>query len=336
MDNRNVSWSEIQAWCTCRQKWYWAYEVGVVPKRVERAPSVGSCGHVAVAALLRGEDWTEAVTAWLKRELEKRELFDEEIAERRAVADLVTGIMPRYLECYREENFDPVLVECKFEIPIRGVGLKLIGYWDAIVRGRDGKLWLLEHKFPQQRFRSDEDLELDGQIGVYQYAAHRLGYPVVGTVYNQLMARLPAEPKQNKDGSLSRAAVYTDWLTYREALVRAGLDPAGYAEMEGKLADFKFFQRNHIYRPLIEVRLFTRDMERRIWTMRGAKKHIYRSESFIVCGRCPYRELCLESVKGRDTEYIIREQFDAKKSREEEENGNQTEPEGARPTEPAA
>jgi hypothetical protein len=67
-------------------------------------------------------------------------------------------------------------------------------------------------------------------------------------------------------------------------------------------------------------------MERRIWDMRKSYKHIYRSESFLVCGRCPYRELCLESVKGGDTGYIIENQFEAKKSREEEENGNQIEP----------
>jgi len=330
-ETKNVSWSEISAWCTCRQRWHWAYEVGIVPKRVERAPSVGSCGHVAIAALLRGEDWGAAVTAWLKRELEKKDMFDEEIQERQAVADLIRGIIPRYLKAY-PDTFVPVLVEAKFEIPIRGIRARLIGYWDGIVKGRDGKLWLLEHKFPQQRFRSEEDLELDGQIGVYQYAAHRLGYPVVGTIYNQLMARLPAEPKLNKDGTVSRARVYTDWPAYREFLVKQGQDPADYREMENKLADFTFFQRSHVYRPLIEVRLFTRDMERRIWDMRSTHKHIYRSESFIVCGRCPYRELCLESVKGGDIEYIIKEQFEPKKSREEEINGNQQDPEGADPT----
>lgn len=319
MENRNVSWSEIQAWCTCRMRWHWSYEVGIVPKRVERAPSVGSCGHAAVAAILRGEDWKRAVSTWLERELHKRPLFDEEIAERVSVADLVMGIMPRYLNNYQDE-FEPVLVEHRFEIPIRGIGAKLIGYWDGIVRGKDGKLWLLEHKYPQQRFRSAEDLELDGQIGVYQYAAHRLGYKVIGTIYNQLLARVPAEPKVNKDGTLSRARVCTDWQTYRDFAVKQGQDPVEYAEMEAKLADFRFFQRDHIYRPLIEVRLFTRDMERRIWDMRSSKKHIYRSESFIVCGRCPYRELCLESVKGGDTEYIIANQYEAKKSREEEES----------------
>lgn len=315
--NRNVSWSEIQTWCACRMKWHWTYEVGIVPKRVERAPSVGSCGHVAIAAMLRDEDWTLAVGNWLKQEFDKRPLFDEEKAERMEVAELILKIMPRYLNQY-QDSFEPVLVEHRFEIPIRGIRNRLVGYWDAVVRGKDGHLWLLEHKFPQRQFRTDENLDLDGQIGTYQYAAHRLGYPVVGTIYNQLLARLPAIPKINKDGSVSRAAVYTDWQTYRDFVVKRKLNPDDYKEMGGKLIDFRFFQRSHVYRPLIEIRLFARDMERRIWDMQRSKKHIYRSESHITCGRCSYRELCLESMKEGDTEYIIENQFEPKISRKEE------------------
>ena len=315
--NKNTSWSEIQVWCACRMKWHWLYEVGIVPKRIERAPSVGSCGHAAIAAVLRGQSWMRAVNNWLNQELGRRQFFEEEVVEIQAVVDLIRGIMPRYLDNYKDE-FESVLVEQKFEIPIRGIKNRLIGYWDAIVRGKDGHLWLLEHKFPQQRFRNDENLELDGQIGTYQYAARRLGYPIVGTIFNQILGRLPAIPKTNKDGSVSKAAVYTDWQTYRNFIVEKKLDPNDYQEMEGKLVDFKFFQRNYIYRPLIETRLFARDMERRIWDMQKSRKHIYRSESFITCGMCPYRELCLESLKGGDIEYIIENQFEPKISRKEE------------------
>lgn len=317
---RNVSWSEIQTWCACRMKWRWAYEVNIVPKRFKWAPSVGSCGHVAIAAFLQGKDWAQAVEHWLEKEITRKALFDEEIDEYRKAADLILGIVPRYIESYRDD-FRPVLVEHKFEIPVRGTKMKLIGYWDAIVMDRDGHLWLLEHKFPKQ-FRSDNDLDLDGQIGVYQYAARRLGYPIVGTIYNQLLNRLPAIPEINKDGSVSRkAAIYTDWKTYSDFVVSQGLNPDDYREMEDKLTGrYAFFQRNYIYRPLIETRLFARDMERRIWDMRKSKKHVYRSEFFIICGWCPYRELCLESLKGGDIDHIIENDFEQKTSREEKQN----------------
>lgn len=319
---QNTSWSEIQTWCTCRMKWHWVYEVGIVPKRIERAPSVGSCGHIAIAAILQGKDWKQAVNFWVNRELLRRPLFDEEEAEIQAVADLIRAIIPRYLNQY-QDSFEPVLVEHKFEIPIRGIRNRLVGYWDAIVQGKDGHLWLLEHKFPQKRFRTEDNLDLDGQIGTYQYAAHRLGYPIVGTIYNQILGRLPAVPKLNKDGSVSRAAVYTDWQTYHDFVIKQKLNPDDYKEMGGKLIDFMFFQRNHIYRSLTETRLFARDMERRIWDMQRSKKHIYRSESFITCGMCSYRELCLESMKGGDTKYIIENEFESKTPRKEVNNQNE-------------
>lgn len=313
-----VSWSEIQKWCTCRQKWYWNYFIGVVPKRVERAPSVGSCGHAAEAAILRGEDWNQAVDEWREKELGKRDMFDEEIEEYDQIVELVKGIIPRYLERY-QDNWEPVLVEKKFDIGISGVKLRLIGYWDAIVRSEDGYLWLLEHKFPKQ-FRTEDQLLLDGQIGTYQYAAHRCGYPVIGTVYNQLLARLPAVPNINKDGSVSRAKVYTDWETYKRTVEQQGLNPADYAEMQDKLADFEFFKRFYIYRSETEIKKFARDMERRIWDMRKTKKHIYKSESHITCNSCSYKELCLEQLKGGDVDYLIEMNFEPKQQREEEEH----------------
>jgi len=318
MERNTVSWSEISTWCECRQKWYWTYEVGIVPKRVERAPSIGSCGHVAIAAILRGEDWKQAIDKWRKEEINKRPMFDEEIEEYDEIVKLVKGIIPRYLEHY-QDTWEPVLVEHRFEIPVPGTSLKLIGYWDAIVKSDDGHLWLLEHKFPQQ-FRTEEQVELDGQIGVYQHAAHRLGYPVIGTVYNQLLARLPAIPNINKDGSVSKARIYTDWKTYKSIVEAQGLNPADYEDMKEKLQSFEFFKRFYIYRSKTEIKLFAEDVQRRIWDMRKVKKHIYRSESHITCGRCPYRELCLEQLKGGDVEHIIEMNFEPKSdlSRKEE------------------
>lgn len=316
----NISWSEIQAWCTCRQKWYWGYGRKIVTKKIQEAPSVGSCGHAAIAAYRRGKDWKEAVDNWLSSEIERRgEMFDEEIEAFQDMAELIRNIMPRYIEQYQVEdaNFTTVKVEERFEVPVAGTKIKLIGYWDELLMDRDGFYWLRENKFPRQRFRSEEDLELDGQVGTYQWAANRLGYQIVGTIFDQILAKLPAIPKTNKDGSLSRAKVATDWTTYEKTVRENGLDPVDYMEMQDKLADLKFFDRKYIYRPPVEVKLFAQDMRRRIWDVRKTKKHIYRNESAINCGWCSYRELCLELVKGGDIEEIIEMQYEPKLSREE-------------------
>lgn len=311
-----VSWSQIRTWTTCRQKWYWLYRVGIVPKRMRRAPSIGSCGHVALAAVTAGTDWEAAVDAWLQEELAKP-MFDEEVEEYHKVADLVRGIIPRYIAHY-QDTFEPVVVERRFDIPVSGVKTRLVGYWDAIVKDRDGKLWLKENKMPQHGFRTYEDLILDGQIGVYQWAARRSGFPVVGTIFDQLLAKLPAEPSVNKDGSLSRAKVYTDWETYKARLLERGLDPANYAEMEDKLSGFEFFKRDYIYRPPSEVKQFTEGMQQKVWELSATRKRIYRCDSFINCSGCDYRELCIEQAKGRDVQDLIEMSFEPRQPRKEE------------------
>lgn len=319
-----LSWSQVRTWTACRQKWAWLYEVGIVPKKVRRAPSIGSCGHEALAAIVRGDDWEAAVDKWLADEVASRGLWDEEVEEYRQVADLVRALIPRYQNYYRD-TFQPVAVEQKFEVPISGLSTRLIGYWDAIVRDRDGALWLMENKMPQRQFRNPEDLLLDGQVGIYQWSAHRSGYPVVGTIYNQILARLPAEPSVNRDGSLSRARIYSDWETYKACVVAQGLDPADYAEMEDKLSGFEFFRRDYIYRPLQEVRLFSRDLQRKAWDMARTKKHIYRTDSYMTCSMCDYRELCVESAKGRDVSDLIEAGFEPKQNRREEQDENPAE-----------
>ena len=309
-------------------KHYWQYQyehpranngrLGIEKRKGDRAPSVGSCGHEAVSAFIKEEDWEKAVDNWFEREIALRPLFDEEIEEYREVTRLVKNIIPRYLDKYKDEKFKPVAVEQELMLPLPGASNTYLRvYIDAIMEDNTGHLWLWEHKFPQKVFRDEDSVELDGQIGTYQYAAHKNGYNVIGTVYNQLLARLPSIPKTNKDGSLSRAKIYTDWDTYSKAVLDEGKDPADYLEMQEKLQDFEFFKRYYIYRSLKEVKLFARDMQRRIWDLKKKKNHIYMSESAINCRGCSFKELCLERVQGGDVEYLVTLDYIPKLSREE-------------------
>lgn len=316
-----VSWSEINAWCTCRMKWYWNYDVRIVKRRESLAPSLGSCGHAGLAAFFQGEDWEQAVMDWADQEIGKRmPIFDEQIEEIWQIARDMLGVLARYFKAYPYDNFEILEVEKKFSFPLPGYkNLNLIGYWDLIVKDETGAVWLMEHKFPKAQFRDEEQVELDGQIGVYQYAARKLGYPVVGTIYNQILAKLPSIPAQNKNGSMSRQKIKTDWETYRECLLEAGLDPTEYYDMKDKLADQEFFKRFPIYRGDTEIRLFARDFERRVWDLKKKKgRHIYMSESMINCRGCSYKQLCLERIAGGDVKYLIEEEFMAKPKREEE------------------
>jgi len=288
-------------------------------KRLRRAPSIGRLGHIGLAAQLKGEPYAKAIHDFVENDIAERDLFDEEIEEYREMKDLATALVARYLGRWGD-TWEPLTVEDRFEIPIRGLKAKLRGYLDAIVKDENDRIWLVERKFPQNQFRTEEDILLDGQLGVYQYAAIKLGYEVCGIIYDQILAKLPKEPKINKDGTISKARVRTDWETYKAKVIEQGLDPKDYIDMKPKLEDFEFFKRYQIYRPEGEIKAFARDMERRIWDMRRKKKHIYMAENSIMCGMCDYKELCVEQLKGGDIEWVIEKDFEYK----EDTNGETT------------
>jgi hypothetical protein len=280
-------------------RWFWRYKMNLEPKRLSFAPSVGSCGHAAMAAFLQGKDWRKAAEQWAEDQIKKAtdaEMFNEP-SSFLDMADLIIQVMDRWTAQDPFKGLTFLHVEKKFSIPVCGLKVKLIGFWDAIAQDEDGDLWLVEHKFPQKTFRSEEDLEMDGQIGTYQWAALRSGIHIRGTLFNQILARIPAKPEVNKNGTLSRTKVYTDWETYKAAVVEAGQDPLDYMDMQAKLADVKFVQRDAIFRDDAEVRAFARDFERGVWDIPSAR-HFYMCESRVNCQSCSFRELCVERLKG--------------------------------------
>lgn len=311
-----ISYSEIQTWSTCRQRWHWQYERSIEARNSSPTPTAGSCAHEALRAWMTGDDWRETISLWLAREMLLRNLLPEEGNVYRQIAHDVALIMTRYTTEYARD-FEPVVVEQEFEVRIPKTNLYLKGFWDAIVRDGNGHLWLMEHKFVGQ-FRSEDDIDLDAQIGIYQFAALASGYNVKGIIYNQLANKPPQRPKLNTNGTMSRADIRCDWETYRQALIEYRLDPAEYAEMAIKLRDKVFVKRFFRWRSPQEVQFFIGDLAKRIWDIRRKKKHIYMSESRLHCRSCPYRELCLEKVRGRDVEPIIELQFTGRRSRRDQ------------------
>ena len=313
-----ISFSEINAWSVCRKKWEFLYVKKIAPKKSRRVPMFGSCGHEGLKALHKGLSYKKAINKWVEKRIAEEDWFEEEIADIRLIGDQAYNILRRYEEIFKESNWKIVEAEERFEIPVAGLTIKLIGYSDLIIEDETGKKWVVEDKFPSVSFKTEEDVELNAQLGIYHYAALRRGYNVVGLIYDQLIQKIPAIPSINKNGSISKAEIYTNWETYKATVEQQGLDSADYLEMKNKLAGKEFFKRFHIYRSKQEVRLFMRDVERRIWSIVKKKKHIYRSEGFLACPMCPYKELCLSELRGHDTEFLIAENFEPKKHREEE------------------
>lgn len=307
-----VSFSEILTWKTCRMRWFWSYHLNLAPITAKRPLSVGRMGHVGLAAYLQGEDWNAAIDKEAEEAI--KHMFQEDAEQLLQWRDTSKQLVTRYAQHYVNDRFKVLHVEVPFELKPRGLrNNRWIGYIDTILQDESGDNWLVEHKFPEQQFRSEEDMDLSTQIGMYQYIADRLGIKVIGTIYNQILAKLPATPKINMNGSISRSEIYCDWETYADFVVANGGMSTDYiADMFPKLAGKEFFRRHFIYRPKTQVALYREELEAVTWSLIAKRKHIFMSDNAINCRGCSYKELCMEKARGRDPQNMIDSMYQQK------------------------
>jgi hypothetical protein len=299
-----ISFTEISTYKTCRLKHHWRYDRNLEPNRYEPRLTMGTLCHAGIESALRNQgDVAAGVNRAYIDFCSGRDLFDEEKEELLKQTELATDVVCRYMN---ETSLPgrPIVVEHPFELRIPGTRNKIAGRFDAILRSPDG-VWLAEWKFPT-RFRTEEDIQLSTQLAIYQWAAIRCGYPVVGILYNQILPKLPAIPNQNKNGTTSRKEIMTDWETYARTVAERGDIPANYEEeMRPKLANKEFSKTYRIYRSPEQVEHYVRELVDVSRDIANPKRRLYACESSISCGACAYREICLEKARGRDEEQII-------------------------------
>jgi hypothetical protein len=200
-------------------------------------------------------------------------------------------------------NFYPrwtrvVGTEVKLRAKLDQWSVPLVSHLDGIVE-HEGSLWGLERKWVNGQFRTDAMLELDGQTLAYTVNARANGYLIKGIIYDQINLP-PKPPKQNKDGSMSRVKA-GDWRTYRKELLRVGLDPADYTDMEESLPYTSEFKRNYFDHTEEALKRYAvTELTRKIRAVSSPDPQVLMCEDRIRCSSCRYRDLCLASLCGYD------------------------------------
>lgn len=129
--------------------------------------------------------------------------------------------MIRLYDSYWSEPFEVLAVEREFDCdlvnPLTGRPsrtVRLAGKLDVVVRTRDGRVLVVEHKTSSQDISSGSDywktLQLDNQISAYFVGAKSLGFDVEGCLYDVLgkpaqrpyKATPEADRKYTKAGAL--------------------------------------------------------------------------------------------------------------------------------------
>lgn len=192
--------------------------------------------------------------------------------------------------------------------------VKRTGTLDWVARDTEtGHVWLIDHKFRKALIDDDEYDDPNSQAAGYQYLLGQRGLVLNGTATAQIRAAVPKVPTVNKgkgahQGKMTRSPRSTDWHTYRQACLDAGLDPADYGDVEVRLKPFERLTFN--YRSPMEVMKMWEESRSIAAAMAETEDDKpYRSMSPHKCRGCEYREPCLEELRGGDVDVLLKTLF---------------------------
>lgn len=305
----SVSASEIAVWKQCRQKWYWQYLLRLEPSVTHTKLAQGTMAHAGIAAALAGTSIGEAVA---ESAIDLKRFFPISV-DGEDFGDYGAGEIDTVASCVekwdRESNLRErklVSSELKWEVPARDgrrsmPGVTWNGRMDGILHigGYGTELWGLETKYVGQ-FRSEQSVELSSQLAMYLLFMREQYSDDPKLIYLQILNKVPAIPSVNKTGGMSRSPINTDWETYRKAIVANGYEPQDYLDIQEKLSTKRFWKEQVVTRPparLAEERSALYDVSVEIMAKR---KRVYMCDSPFLCTSCQFRDLCLETVRGRD------------------------------------
>jgi len=207
-----------------------------------------------------------------------------------------------------EQKFSMPLMVDGEEVP----GVMVHGRMDGVIRDQEERLWVLEHKTAAQ-IRERHHLLMDEQPGVYMVAAaHILGEPCVGVLYNIMRKKLPAVPERLVAGGITvRKNIDTTYTMYMLALEAAGQDPCTpkYAEILDILAvkGNTFFKRVPVERSPTVLNNLMRRLQLVAHDMKFGE--IYASPNPFKCSMCAFEPVCIAMEDGAHWQDILRTQY---------------------------
>lgn len=298
------SFSQINTWGKCNYQWHLKYVEGLMSPPTP-AMSYGKLGHKMIENILRGEDiHHEIVVGEGEFDIGDVDEVQQLIEDVTASVRMFESSLP--LSDWETVELDGVpLIEFPVEVPLDD-GDSYIGYIDWVARHKpSGQVWLWDFKF-RKSFQADWVEEIDLQKPVYMKHVIDLGIDPIGTICGQIKSTAPKKPAMTKKGTLSKAKITTTWEMYRDTVIENGLDVADYEDMQDKLKDMEFIKLSRAFRTHEELErtwdtVFVRSVNQ-IKNQTLLPEPPPRSIGYMNCNFCQFRDICIEDLKGRDTE----------------------------------
>jgi len=320
----SVSWSEIKTFQRCPKQHDYKYLQRLVPKKKSRPLFLGSWIHAALQTLYTDGDWKIGSKVF---EDEWDKLFDEEKLALRTrgrqvsppLPDIVKRIMQSYIWYNRNTTWKVIAVEQEFLVPtplvIDGKVQWLKGIIDLIVEDEDGAWWVIDHKTAGTIPEPTSFHAMDPQLMLYPWAAKEAWkWDIAGIIYNYVKSKPPSIPQVNKDGSLSKRKVVTDYPTLYRFLKAEGYDPADFKHLLVPLSKRSPFLRQYRYPREVtvtrEILLDALSVTKHIRTDKRRSRTITRECATM----CSYHELCRAELNGMNTDMMRKTMFTLKES----------------------
>lgn len=178
---KEIDYSMMSTFLTCRRRFYFRYDQHLVPKVPTLPLAFGSAIHEALNVWHDKRDVENMVAKFhvtYKEDIERDDKRTNALGE---------WILRNYATAYANEPFKVIGNEQSFELPLPN-GTSFIGRIDKIVDW-DGAIWIVDHKTTSSLgYHYSKKVEPNMQLTGYVWAARRLGYPkCVGVLVDAIL-----------------------------------------------------------------------------------------------------------------------------------------------------
>lgn len=281
-----------------------------VPKTEDRAARTYDLSWQGMVDLLTTEVWMRLFPE------EQEDYFENGYYLPNAVRKILRSYFYWWRDVLAEE--EPLLIEQPWQRQ-HASGHTFEGRIDLLLRDRKGNLVLRDWKSTKSAPKSSWKL-MESQLHIYPWGIdsilkwHELG-EVAYIEFDYLLTKPPTKPKQNQDGSLSKAKIETDALTYLEALREYGIEitPEHKKKLKELKEDNPFFQRHpsprskKVTNQILDEALQTAEVMKQIHERppAGAVRTVRQSCDWD----CSYQDLCMGELWDNDVSTIRKREF---------------------------
>ena len=192
MDNNNntITNSSISTFKSCRQKYYWSYELGWRPDRDKAPLRIGSMVHEGLDMLAKGNPLDYSLNAIAMAYAMAQD--DEQVLQYELVT--VQELIRGYYTAWANSEIKIIESEKTFDLPITNpsgnamTALRQRGKRDRLCELPDGRTAIMETKTVGQDIGPDSDyrrvLSINQQLSMYIAAAQAEGHDVDTAIYD--------------------------------------------------------------------------------------------------------------------------------------------------------